>query len=373
MTRSAAAGRGLAVLSNVLAPYRLPIYEQLARHFDVTVLYSGVEANRSQWPGTTASRSAIRFKRAWGVTLPRRRREASVKIQTFIHVNPGLWVDLLALKPEAVITSEMGFRTLVALLYGWWFEKPVWVWWGGTVHTERAISPAKRAFRRWLVRRVPGWFTYGDTSTEYLLTMGAAPHAITQLQNCIPEEPYLAPVAPLARFDPRPVVLCVGQFIARKGLPLLIDAAARLQGEGLRFSLVLVGDGPDKAAIQAQAQALRLRDVHFCEAVPPDRMPAVYRSGDVLVFPTLLDNWGLVVNEAMWSGLPALVSKYAGCARELVPVECTFDPLDADDFTGKLRRAVGGCLPPPDVGRLKRLADVSDLMARTVNAALDRA
>jgi glycosyltransferase involved in cell wall biosynthesis len=87
----------------------------------------------------------------------------------------------------------------------------------------------------------------------------------------------------------------------------------------------------------------------------------------VLVFPTLDDVWGLVVNEALWSGLPALVSIYAGCARELVPVGSTFDPLDPADFTDKLRLAVKGELPSPDLTRMKRIDEVSGLIIRELD------
>jgi glycosyltransferase involved in cell wall biosynthesis len=101
-------------------------------------------------------------------------------------------------------------------------------------------------------------------------------------------------------------------------------------------------------------------------------MAAVYRSADVLVFPTLDDVWGLVVNEALWSGIPALVSVYAGCARELVPPESTFDPLDPVDFAAKLRSAVDGELPAPELIRLRRVAEVSDVIAQELHTTLAR-
>jgi glycosyltransferase involved in cell wall biosynthesis len=198
------------------------------------------------------------------------------------------------------------------------------------------------------------------------------PERITELQNCVPETAYLTPVPRAVNLVPKPVLLYVGQFIPRKGVHFLIEAAARLQAQGLEFSLLLVGDGPERQALQAKTQALQLRNVHFQVSQPPDRMPGIYRSGDVLVFPTLLDNWGLVVNEALWSGLPALVSRYAGCARELVPLNSTFDPLDADDFTCKLRQAVEGQLPRPDLTRLKRMSEVSELICQEVVAASGR-
>jgi glycosyltransferase involved in cell wall biosynthesis len=151
---------------------------------------------------------------------------------------------------------------------------------------------------------------------------------------------------------------------------LLLDAVATVQAEGLSFSLLVVGSGPEKARLEQRAKRLGLHNVHFHAPQTPDRMPAVYRSGDVLIFPTREDVWGLVVNEALWSGLPALVSSYAGCARELMPPESTFDPLDPVDFAAKLRRAVAGNIPPPDLTRLRRIDEVSSTIIRELDAIL---
>jgi glycosyltransferase involved in cell wall biosynthesis len=172
------------------------------------------------------------------------------------------------------------------------------------------------------------------------------------------------------QLEVRPVLLCVGQLIHRKGVDLLLDAVARVQAEGLRFSLLVVGSGPEKSRLEQKAKELSLCNVHFHDPEPPEGMPAVYRSADVLVFPTREDVWGLVANEALWSGLPALVSVYAGCAKELVPPDSTFDPHDPADFAAKLRRAVAGQLPPPDLSRLRRISEVSDLIAQELDVAL---
>jgi len=219
-----------------------------------------------------------------------------------------------------------------------------------------------------LVGRVRRWFSYGATSTEYLLSIGAPRQNVVELQNCVPEGSYLGPHAPIVQLETRPVLLCVGQLIPRKGIDLLLDAAARVQSEGLSFSLLLVGDGPEKANLERRAKDLALQNVYFHPPQPPSQMPAVYRSADALIFPTREDVWGLVVNEALWSGLPALVSTYAGCAQELVPPDSRFDPLDPNDFVGKLRCAVLGKLPAPDLTRLRRIDEVS----RTVERELEK-
>ncbi len=367
MTVSGQRARRLAVLTNILAPYRLPIYQRLAEHFDLTVLYSGREPNRVQWEGLADGLERMRVKHSFGIAVPWLKRDQQAVLDSrYLHLNPGFFTDLLRLRPDAVISDELGFRTIMALLYAKLFAKPLWVWWGGTLHTERGIGLSRRLVRRRLAGIVRGWFSYGATSTEYLESLGVPRSSIVELQNCVFEGPYVASSEPALRLDVRPVVLCVSRLVPGKGVDLLLEAAARLQSEGLRFSLLVVGEGPEKQRLEGKVSELGLRDIVFHPPQSPDRVPTLYRSADVLVFPTLDDVWGLVVNEALWSGLPALVSIYAGCAMELVPSSSTFDPLNPSEFAAKLRLAVTGHLPPPDITRLKRIDEVSSLIIREV-------
>jgi glycosyltransferase involved in cell wall biosynthesis len=156
------------------------------------------------------------------------------------------------------------------------------------------------------------------------------------------------------------VVLFTGQFIERKGLGSLLNAAAVVQRQGLDFSLLLVGSGRDKQVLEEKAKSLSLKNVQFRPAQTPDKMPSVYRSGDVLIFPTREDVWGLVANEAVLSGVPVLCSKYAGCAPELFSPEDIFDPENADEFARKLRDVVAGKLPKLNPSRIRTIAEVAN-------------
>ena len=360
----------VAILTNVLAPYRTPIFERLAAKYDLTVVLSGEEANRGNWREVNDRAHGYAVSRSKGLTFAwTKRNERTVLDTRYLHLNPGLFGELRRLRPDAIVSDEMGFRTLVALSYGRLHRCPVWVWWGGTPHTERAINAPRRFLRRALAPAVERWFSYGQTSTEYLASLGVPAERVVELQNSIPEAAYRRPVAPAFEVAPRPVVLCVSRLVPGKGIDLLLRAAAPLQAEGLEFSLLIVGDGPEQAALVRLTAELGLRHVYFRAALPPSEVPAIHRSGDVLVFPTLDDVWGLVVNEALWSGVPALVSIYAGCARELVPPSSTFDPLDPADFATKLRSAVTGLLPAPDVSRMRSIDEISDIIARELDAA----
>jgi glycosyltransferase involved in cell wall biosynthesis len=361
----------LAVMTNIVAPYRLPIYERLGEAFETIILRSGDEGNRTTWADVPRRMANCRLRRSWGLTLRRPRRDGeTVFDHRYLHINPGYFFDLVRERPQAVISSELGFRTLAALCYTKLFRKPLWVWWGGTLHTERRVPRWKSRLRRRIARRVPRWISYGAGSTRYLHTLGVADERILQIQNCVDEAGFDATAAAALDVSPRPVILCVGQLVARKGVDALLQASARVQAAGHSFSLLIVGDGPEEENLRRLAEKLRLVNVHFHASRKPEAMAGVYRSADVLVFPTRQDVWGLVANEAILCGIPVLCSIYAGCAEELIPRENRFDPDDPARFEEVLTRAASGRVAAADRGRLLNSGDVAQRIVDDVRRTL---
>ena len=363
--------RKVSLLVNIISPARLALYSGLAEHFDLQILHGGMESNRDSWHDLDRAVPSARTVRAWGwqLEIPRK-KEGKHFDRRYIHVTPGYVQHLLDFRPEALISNEMGLRTLIALTYGALFRKPVWVWWGGTLHTERKGGAMRRILRAIISRWARHWISYGQTSTEYLRSLGIRRDSILEIQNAVDERLFTAPVKPEFQVEPRPVLLCAGRLVMRKGVEQLLNAAAAVQKGGLNFSLVLVGSGPDKLALEQLAVAIGLKNVHVLPVQRPEKMPAVYRSADVLVFPTLEDVWGLVANEAMLCGLTVLCSKYAGCARELFPPENIFDPGDADEFRRKLSEAVNGRLAGPDCSRLKTTSQILADLIRALESSM---
>lgn len=361
----------VAILTNIVAPYRICIYRRLGEELETIIFISGSEGNRKSWDQMLNRLDDIRLKQVWGFSLVVPRREKrGVFDYRYLHINPGYLTELMHLCPDAVISTEMGFRSLMALLYSTIFRKPLWVWWGGTLHTERSIGPIKAFWRRIFARLIPRWISYGKTSTEYLLHLGIPRERILEIQNCVDETIFTKPTPPAFSLSPKPVLLYVGQLIKRKGVDLLLESAARVQNKGHTFTLALVGDGPERENLKRQALALGLRNVHFLPSKKPEEMPAVYRSADALVFPTLEDVWGLVVNEALWSGIPVISSIYAGCTPEIVPPNNRFDPLNPEDFDAALERAIKGELAPPDRSALLTCEEVARMIAEDIQGVL---
>jgi glycosyltransferase involved in cell wall biosynthesis len=362
----------VALMVNVIAPSRLAFYSGLAEHFNLLLLYGGNESNRESWDDVGRKIRNADVRRAWGFQIQKvQKANGKAFNPRFLHITPGFVWHLIRFWPDAVISIEMGFRTLIALIYGTLARRPVWVWWGGTVHTERKIGKPRRALRFLISRWARNWISYGQSSTEYLMTLGISRDRILEIQNGVDERCFNAAVEPAFQLEPRPVLLYVGQLIGRKGVDLLLRAAAAVQQEGQKFSLLLVGSGADKQELELLVKKLQLKNVRFEPAQDPLKMPGIYRSADVLIFPTLEDVWGLVANEAMLCGLPVLSSKYAGCAAELLPAESIFDPQDAAEFVRRLRAAVGDRLLKPDRSRLKTTPEMVTQMAHTIEASVE--
>jgi glycosyltransferase involved in cell wall biosynthesis len=104
------------------------------------------------------------------------------------------------------------------------------------------------------------------------------------------------------------------------------------------WDLVVLGDGPLKAGLCHLISDLRLNDhVHLPGFKPYDELPVYYALANAFVHASTSEQWGLVVNEAIASGLPVIVSNRCGCAPELVNGNgSTFDPTNQHDLTARL-------------------------------------
>jgi 1,2-diacylglycerol 3-alpha-glucosyltransferase/glucuronosyltransferase len=128
---------------------------------------------------------------------------------------------------------------------------------------------------------------------------------------------------------PRPIFLCVGRVAVEKNLSALL--ALKLPG-----STVIVGDGPARAALER-----RYPHAHFLGSKSGEALAEIYSSADVFVFPSRTDTFGIVLIEALASGLPVAAYPVAG-------------PLDviADSGAGVLSEDLGAaCLAALQIPR----------------------
>lgn len=149
---------------------------------------------------------------------------------------------------------------------------------------------------------------------------------------------------------PENYFLASARFIEKKNLPRLIRAYAkyrRLVGDrdhgpqttdNRPWHLVLLGDGPLKSELCRLISDLCLTGhVHLPGFKQYEQLPVYYALAKAFVHASTTEQWGLVVNEAIASGLPVIVSERCGCLPELVQGNgFTFDPTDEHELASRL-------------------------------------
>jgi glycosyltransferase involved in cell wall biosynthesis len=187
---------------------------------------------------------------------------------------------------------------------------------GGNMMMERAV----RRYLAWFYGRVDRVFAFSTATRDGLLDLGVAPDKVSTMPIAVdPDDfspahrsPGVFEVLDLDVGD-RPVILSVGRISEEKNLPMIIEAVERLQGRPDAPVLVVVGDGPERACLQA-----RCRDkpfVRFAGLRAGETLKKLYASARVFVFASRIDTLGLVNMEAMASGLPVLVPEDASIAE----------------------------------------------------------
>ena len=115
-------------------------------------------------------------------------------------------------------------------------------------------------------------------------------------------------------------------------------ADREVSGEDAPWDLVLLGDGPMRDTLNTQLSTLNLHaHVHLPGFKPYDELPVYYGLAKAFVHASTTEQWGLVVNEAVASELPVIVSNRCGCVPELVQDNgFTFDPANESELTERL-------------------------------------
>ena len=198
--------------------------------------------------------------------------------------------------------------------------------------------------KRALVEQYDAALVAGTAHRAYTASLGMPPELIFTPYDVVDNAFFEAPVPGVAADtlpgldDPAPFFLASGRFVVRKNLDGLLRAyAAYRTGAAAPWRLLVLGDGP----LRDDLGALAGDGVVFCGFQQRDALPTYYARAGAFVHPAHMDQWGLVVNEAMAAGLPVLVSAGAGCAPDLVRDGAngwTFDPDDAGALATLLAR-----------------------------------
>lgn len=302
------------------------------------------------------------------------------------HVPPASWSGRIApllseLRPDVVAVAGYSHPAMLALIRNCLDDRIPLV----VMSDSRAIDEPRLAWREAIksriVRLASAGFVAGAPHRAYLRQLGLPDERIFEGYDAVDNARFASGSDDWRTTDgpQAPHFLASARFIPEKNLFRLLDAYSRYAHSNeerrtkneapdqLRWPLVLLGDGELKPALLAHAAKLGLtimenapwepstknwepRTRNTREEKPTvflpgfrqiDELPRFYAHAGLFIHPSIRDTWGLVVNEAMASGLPVIVSNRCGCAPDLVKDGVngwTFDPLDVDALAGWMGR-----------------------------------
>jgi glycosyltransferase involved in cell wall biosynthesis len=204
-----------------------------------------------------------------------------------------------------------------------------------------AVRLAKALAFSQLLRRFDGFLYVGQRNREYLLHYGVPAERLFFSPHCVDNDAFAAASRGIDRSPDRRRVLFVGKLIGRKHPADLLHAVARLRDKSLQIAFA--GSGELEPELRQIAAASSVQ-ADFMGFVNQSELPAVYASADLLVLPSdSQETWGLVVNEAMACGIPAVVSDAVGCGPDLIEAGRTGATFPVGD-TAALAAAIGNVL-----------------------------
>jgi glycosyltransferase involved in cell wall biosynthesis len=318
------------ILHPALAPYRVDMFNALARRCALRLVFLSDRVANQPF-----DQAALRARLVEPPGFLRRGFDLAGRT-----IRLGIGAEIRGFRPDVVVTTEFGQATLAVqaarLAGGRDFAHLV-----GTEDNPASVEAETRLHalgRRVLQPLVDGLLTYSEEARalylgRYRATQPVVASPLVQDERALAGQ--LERARPAARAEAeangllgRRVLLYVGRLAPEKRVDRLVDAVGRLQADWPDLRLVLVGDGPERARLEARAAAAAAGRVLFAGRLEGEPLAAWYRLGSVFALPSAYEPFGAVVNEALIAGLPVVCSDRAG-ARVLVASGESGEVVDA--------------------------------------------
>jgi glycosyltransferase involved in cell wall biosynthesis len=247
----------------------------------------------------------------------------------FRRINPGIILALWRDRPTAVWVNGWGTLSMwLTYVTCHLMRIPYFVYGDNTFVIERGgiIGWARRSLLRWLFRNAGGFLLQGIMNGDFYAHYGADRGKFFLVPYAVDNERFHRDSRMDATerrrrrealgIDPdRVVLLFAGKLIDRKNPAHLLDAVRRMRTRD-RVSVMYMGDGRERNALEQYAREIGIDRVHFTGFVNQTQMPAYYALADVFVLPSSNDPRGTVTNEAMACELPVVISNMVGIYGE---------------------------------------------------------
>jgi 1,2-diacylglycerol 3-alpha-glucosyltransferase len=315
--------RRLVILTEIISPYRIPVFNALARREGINlhvIFLAETDPTQRHW---LVYKDEIQFSHEILPSWRHRLRGYNILL------NWGVRLALRRASPEVILCG--GYNYVASWECLWWARRhrvPFMVWVESTGKDLRGGYPPIEFLKTKFMHSCRAFVVSGKASFEYVRSLGAGKKVIFTAPDAVDND-FFSKWSEVVRRDavnhcqipcpPERYFLFVGRLVREKGVFDLLQAYGTLAPElRSKIGVVFVGEGPARPELERCAAAISQGSVDFAGFVQREQLASYYALADVFIFPTHTDPWGLVVNEAMASGLPIIISNAAGCVDDLV-------------------------------------------------------
>ena len=315
--------RRLVILSEIISPYRIPVFNALARHPEIDLHVIFLAESDPELRDWLVYKEEIQFSYQ---VLPSWRQRIG---RHNVLLNRGLKEALREAAPDAILCGGYNYPAAwQALRWAGKTQVPFMAWVESTEQDFRSRKPVIEFLKRKFMRTCRAFVVPGRSSFQYVMNFGTREEDVFVAPNAVDTELFAGKATAVRQEAamhrqalklPARYFLFVGRLVREKGLFDLLEAYGKLSpGVRAGFGLVLAGEGAVRAELVRRSSQVTPGDVQYAGFVHREQLVSYYALAEAFVFPSHTDTWGLVVNEAMACGLPVISSEAAGCTADLV-------------------------------------------------------
>lgn len=314
----------VAILTNMVAPYRVPFFKELAKREQVKKLDILTCVEREvdrQWQ--VENDNSYRTICLSGFTLNLAKGKDAKRI---LHFRFGIIGYLLFKRPDLLIIGDASWTSFIAAFFCRLFFVNYFVW-NEITTTSKVSSGLVASLRRWMYKGAKHIVASCSMAKDYLLNNAVPSEKISIVNNAVDNDFYLQQKAKwlpqrskfrteLGIEDDSFCFIYVGQLISRKRVIETVELLAQVNNQK-KVHLIVAGTGAIENEMKNKAAAMNFTNISFCGYANPERLCQLYTASDALILLSEDEPWGMVVNEALLMERPFLVTDSVAAGVEL--------------------------------------------------------
>ncbi|MCE8014833.1 glycosyltransferase [Halomonas sp. MCCC 1A17488] len=333
----------ISILTNMVAPYRVPFFDALARQEGVTRLRVLTCVEREidrEWK--VENRAGYAVRQLSGFTLNLKKGADARRI---VHLRLGIFWELIRHRPDRLVIGDASWTSFLAVLSCLTLGIR-YVVWNEITTTSKVSTGIVSRLRQRMYRHAQSCIASCQMAKTFLINNGVDEESISIVNNAVDNDFFLEKKRELepSRVKIRKGLnidedtfcfIYVGQLISRKRVVETVELLSKVRQER-KIHLLVAGSGPLESEMAKVAEENGFSDINFLGFTDPDRLCELYVASDGLILLSDDEPWGMVINEILLFGKPFFASESVAAAIELKNINSKSSVVDFDGISPEI-------------------------------------